>query len=96
MARDDNGKATEGVDMFLGGRIGSDSHLSQVYKKGVLCKDFILWNCCYCTILSSLDIQLLAIIHPALPWNLARRTREDLAIHRDNRHAVNGIFRNND
>ena len=41
-ARDDKGKATEGVDMFLGGRIGSDSHLPQVYKKGVPCKDFIV------------------------------------------------------
>ncbi|KAG5051670.1 Ferredoxin--nitrite reductase, chloroplastic [Glycine soja] len=41
MARDDNGKATEGVDIFLGGRIGSDSHLAQVYKKGVPCKDLV-------------------------------------------------------
>ncbi|KAG5107973.1 hypothetical protein JHK84_044880 [Glycine max] len=29
-----------------------------------------LWNCCYCTILSSLDIQQLAIIHPAPPLTL--------------------------
>lgn len=41
MARDENGKATEGVDIFLGGRIGSDSHLAEVYKKGVPCKDLV-------------------------------------------------------
>ncbi|KAF7810967.1 ferredoxin--nitrite reductase, chloroplastic [Senna tora] len=39
MARDENGKACEGVDIFLGGRIGSDSHLGELYKKGVPCKD---------------------------------------------------------
>ncbi|KAE9613604.1 hypothetical protein Lal_00015887 [Lupinus albus] len=41
MTRDENGKVTEGVDIFLGGRIGSDSHLAQVYKKGVPCKDLV-------------------------------------------------------
>lgn len=41
MARDENGKATEGVDLFLGGRIGSDSHLAEVYKKAVPCKDLV-------------------------------------------------------
>ncbi|XP_020208221.1 ferredoxin--nitrite reductase, chloroplastic [Cajanus cajan] len=41
MTRDENGKATEGVDIFLGGRIGSDSHLAEVYKKGVPCKDLV-------------------------------------------------------
>lgn len=41
MARDENGKATEGVDIFLGGRIGSDSHLAEVYKKAVPCKDLV-------------------------------------------------------
>ncbi|CAJ1939464.1 unnamed protein product [Sphenostylis stenocarpa] len=41
MARDENGKATEGVDIFLGGRIGSDSHLAELYKKGVPCKDLV-------------------------------------------------------
>ncbi|KAG5010771.1 hypothetical protein JHK82_019412 [Glycine max] len=41
MARDENGKATEGVDIFLGGRIGSDSHLAEVYKKGVPCKNLV-------------------------------------------------------
>ncbi|XP_014510220.1 ferredoxin--nitrite reductase, chloroplastic [Vigna radiata var. radiata] len=41
MARDENGKATEGVDIFLGGRIGSDSHLAELYNKGVPCKDLV-------------------------------------------------------
>lgn len=41
MTRDENGKATEGVDIFLGGRIGSDSHLGEVYKKGVPCKNLV-------------------------------------------------------
>ncbi|XP_054794139.1 LOW QUALITY PROTEIN: ferredoxin--nitrite reductase, chloroplastic-like [Prosopis cineraria] len=41
MTRDENGKACEGVDVFLGGRIGSDSHLGEVYKKGVPCKDLV-------------------------------------------------------
>ncbi|KAE9447183.1 hypothetical protein C3L33_20918, partial [Rhododendron williamsianum] len=33
------GQIVEGVDVFLGGRIGSDSHLGDVYKKGVPCDD---------------------------------------------------------
>ncbi|KAF8405023.1 hypothetical protein HHK36_009919 [Tetracentron sinense] len=41
MTRDENGKMCEGVDVFLGGRIGSDSHLGDVYKKGVPCKDLV-------------------------------------------------------
>ncbi|XP_010263547.1 PREDICTED: ferredoxin--nitrite reductase, chloroplastic [Nelumbo nucifera] len=41
MTRDENGKACEGVDVFLGGRIGSDSHLGDVYKKSVPCKDLV-------------------------------------------------------
>ncbi|BAT74977.1 hypothetical protein LR48_Vigan09g073300 [Vigna angularis] len=41
MARDENGKATEGVDIFLGGRIGSDSHLAELYNKGVPCKNLV-------------------------------------------------------
>lgn len=41
MTRDENGKTCEGVDVFLGGRIGSDSHLGEVYKKGVPCKDLV-------------------------------------------------------
>ncbi|OAY39161.1 ferredoxin--nitrite reductase, chloroplastic [Manihot esculenta] len=41
MTRDENGKICEGVDVFLGGKIGSDSHLGEVYKKGVPCKDLV-------------------------------------------------------
>lgn len=41
MTRDKNGKIVEGVDVFLGGRIGSDSHLGEVYKKGVPCDDLV-------------------------------------------------------
>ena len=41
MTRDESGKACEGVDIFLGGRIGNDSHLGDVYKKGVPCKDLV-------------------------------------------------------
>ncbi|KAJ9561029.1 hypothetical protein OSB04_006189 [Centaurea solstitialis] len=41
MTRDENGKVVEGADVFLGGRIGSDSHLGELYKKGVPCKDLV-------------------------------------------------------
>lgn len=41
MTRDENGKTCEGADVFLGGRIGSDSHLGEIYKKGVPCKDLV-------------------------------------------------------
>lgn len=41
MARDENGKPCEGADVFLGGRIGSDSHLGDLYKKSVPCKDLV-------------------------------------------------------
>ncbi|EHA8586725.1 ferredoxin--nitrite reductase, chloroplastic [Cocos nucifera] len=41
MTRDAEGKMCEGVDVYLGGRIGSDSHLGDVYKKGVPCKDLV-------------------------------------------------------
>ncbi|KAL8167545.1 hypothetical protein V2J09_009044 [Rumex salicifolius] len=41
MARDENGKPVEGADVYLGGRIGSDSHLAQIYKKAVPCKDLV-------------------------------------------------------
>lgn len=41
MARDAAGKMVEGVDVFVGGRIGSDSHLGGLYKKGVPCKDVV-------------------------------------------------------
>lgn len=41
MARDENGKMCEGADVFVGGRIGSDSHLGKIYKKSVPCKDLV-------------------------------------------------------
>ncbi|GAB4856742.1 Ferredoxin--nitrite reductase, chloroplastic [Ancistrocladus abbreviatus] len=41
MARDENGKPCEGVDIFLGGRVGYDSHLGNLYKKAVPCKDVV-------------------------------------------------------
>ncbi|CAI9102994.1 OLC1v1001401C1 [Oldenlandia corymbosa var. corymbosa] len=41
MTRDKNGKVVEGADVFLGGRIGSDSHLGDVYKKAVPCDDLV-------------------------------------------------------
>ncbi|CAL1389280.1 unnamed protein product [Linum trigynum] len=42
MARDENGKTCEGADVYLGGKIGSDSHLGEIYKKSVPCKDLVL------------------------------------------------------
>ncbi|GMH10096.1 hypothetical protein Nepgr_011937 [Nepenthes gracilis] len=41
MTRDEKGKPCEGVDIFLGGRVGSDSRLGDVYKKAVPCKDVV-------------------------------------------------------
>lgn len=41
MTRDENGKPCEGADVFVGGRIGSDSHLGDIYKKAVPCKDLV-------------------------------------------------------
>lgn len=41
MARNKDGKPVEGVNVFLGGRIGSDSHLGDIYKKGVPCEDLV-------------------------------------------------------
>lgn len=41
MTRDKEGKTCEGADVFLGGKIGSDSHLGKIYKKGVPCKDLV-------------------------------------------------------
>lgn len=35
------GKTVEATDVFLGGRIGSDSHLGEVYKKSVPCEDLV-------------------------------------------------------
>ncbi|XP_022897851.1 ferredoxin--nitrite reductase, chloroplastic [Olea europaea var. sylvestris] len=40
MTRKD-GKVVEGADVFLGGKIGSDSHLGDIYKKGVPCDDLV-------------------------------------------------------
>lgn len=40
MTRKD-GKVVEAADVFLGGRIGSDSHLGEIYKKGVPCDDLV-------------------------------------------------------
>lgn len=39
--RDENGKPCEGADVYLGGRIGSDSHLGEIYKKSVPCKNLV-------------------------------------------------------
>ncbi|XP_011005977.1 PREDICTED: ferredoxin--nitrite reductase, chloroplastic [Populus euphratica] len=41
MARDENGKICEGADVYVGGRVGSDSHLGELYKKSVPCKDLV-------------------------------------------------------
>ncbi|GAB2257757.1 hypothetical protein Droror1_Dr00013917 [Drosera rotundifolia] len=41
MARDENGKPVEGVDVYVGGRVGSDSHLGDLYRKAVPCKDVV-------------------------------------------------------
>ncbi|XP_009790010.2 ferredoxin--nitrite reductase, chloroplastic-like [Nicotiana sylvestris] len=41
LTRDKNGKTVEGANVFLGGRIGSDSHLGEVYKKVVPCDDLV-------------------------------------------------------
>lgn len=41
MARDENRKPCEGADVYVGGRIGSDSHLGNLYKKAVPCKDLV-------------------------------------------------------
>nr|GMC81038.1 ferredoxin--nitrite reductase, chloroplastic-like [Ipomoea batatas] len=35
------GKTVEAADVYLGGRIGSDSHLGDVYKKAVPCEDLV-------------------------------------------------------
>ncbi|KAJ6810853.1 ferredoxin--nitrite reductase, chloroplastic [Iris pallida] len=41
MTRDAEGKVCEGADVYVGGRVGSDSHLGELYKKGVPCKDLV-------------------------------------------------------
>ncbi|RAL39674.1 hypothetical protein DM860_003207 [Cuscuta australis] len=39
--RNKEGKSVEGVDVYLGGRIGSGSHLGDLYQKGVPCEDLV-------------------------------------------------------
>ncbi|KZV54009.1 ferredoxin--nitrite reductase, chloroplastic-like [Dorcoceras hygrometricum] len=41
MTRNREAKVVEGADVFLGGKIGSDSHLGNVYKKGVPCDELV-------------------------------------------------------
>lgn len=41
LTKDKEGKVCEAVDVYLGGRIGSDSHLGDLYKKAVPCKDLV-------------------------------------------------------
>lgn len=41
MTRDESGKIVEGADVYLGGRIGSDSHLGDIYKKAVPCESLV-------------------------------------------------------
>ncbi|KAG0499532.1 hypothetical protein HPP92_004223 [Vanilla planifolia] len=41
LTRNAEGKVCEGVDVYLGGRIGSDSHLGELYKKAVPCDDLL-------------------------------------------------------
>eukprot|EP00253_Pinus_taeda_P008845 PITA_08845 len=41
MTRDENKKVVEGVDIFIGGRVGADSHLGDLIHKGVPCKDVV-------------------------------------------------------
>ncbi|PKU83953.1 ferredoxin--nitrite reductase, chloroplastic [Dendrobium catenatum] len=41
LTRNADGKVCEGVDVYLGGRIGSDSHLGELYKKGVPCDELV-------------------------------------------------------
>ncbi|KAH0732250.1 hypothetical protein KY289_003438 [Solanum tuberosum] len=41
LTRDKDKKTVEGADVFLGGRIGSDSHLGEVYKKAVPCDELV-------------------------------------------------------
>ncbi|KAL5211654.1 hypothetical protein ABZP36_022501 [Zizania latifolia] len=39
LAKDSTGKIVEAADIFVGGRVGSDSHLAGVHKKSVPCDD---------------------------------------------------------
>ncbi|EPS71034.1 hypothetical protein M569_03724 [Genlisea aurea] len=39
MTRNGEGKVVEGADVYVGGRIGCDSHLGDLYRKGVPCDE---------------------------------------------------------
>ncbi|KAK8930566.1 hypothetical protein KSP39_PZI016712 [Platanthera zijinensis] len=41
LTRNAEGKICEGVDVYLGGRIGIDSHLGELYMKAVPCDDLV-------------------------------------------------------
>lgn len=41
LTKDSDGKVVEAADIFVGGRVGSDSHLADVYRKAVPCKDLV-------------------------------------------------------
>lgn len=41
MTRNKDGKVVEGADVYVGGKIGSESHLGDVYKKAVPCDDLV-------------------------------------------------------
>ena len=41
MARDEAGKPCEGVHVLVGGKIGAESHLGEVYRSSVPCKDLL-------------------------------------------------------
>ena len=41
LTKDSSGKIVEAADIFVGGRIGSDSHLTGVYKKSVPCNELV-------------------------------------------------------
>jgi ferredoxin-nitrite reductase len=34
-----NGKAVEGVDLYMGGKVGKDAHLGNCVQKGIACED---------------------------------------------------------
>ncbi|KAF7080705.1 hypothetical protein CFC21_084738 [Triticum aestivum] len=41
LTKNSSGKIVEAADIFVGGRVGSDSHLTGVYKKAVPCEDLV-------------------------------------------------------
>ena len=41
LTKDGDGNICEAADIFVGGRVGSDSHLADVYRKAVPCKDLV-------------------------------------------------------